>query len=338
MDEKPILHDLERLYLGIPDESVNLTFQDLANVKTTENRNQTTNNQPISEVSNNVSTRANSSLKPSLAKLPSLDFSIGLQSIQHDHNHHDIGRGNSPWGQFGQQIEGNHGPLHVHDTPQFSHASGGVKSPRSRTDDNSQFSHANASVKSPRSRSGGNDRLAYSMSYDDVSGASRRGDRRQRPGIPHSKICTICSTYVYVFRTRCLVCGRVYCSRCVKIGMGEMIEGRKCIECLGLKFSQRYIERAGKVGCCNWRYPSSLKQAELMCAEKGPRRSRRSYAQQSGVANSTSRSPMTPRSPITPRSPMTPRSPHAIGSTNEHSFMSSSFSPFSPHHINNLPF
>jgi hypothetical protein len=37
------------------------------------------------------------------------------------------------------------------------------------------------------------------------------------------------------------VCGRVYCSRCVKIGMGEMIEGRKCIECLGLKFSQRYI-------------------------------------------------------------------------------------------------
>ena len=37
------------------------------------------------------------------------------------------------------------------------------------------------------------------------------------------------------------VCGRVYCSRCVKIGMGEMVEGRKCIECLGLKFSQRYI-------------------------------------------------------------------------------------------------
>jgi len=23
--------------------------------------------------------------------------------------------------------------------------------------------------------------------------------------------------------------------------MGEMVEGRKCIECLGLKFSQRYI-------------------------------------------------------------------------------------------------
>ncbi|WJX58467.1 hypothetical protein P8452_43917 [Trifolium repens] len=103
-------------------------------------------------------------------------------------------------------------------------------------------------------------------------------------------------------------------------------------------FEERYIEEQGKyVRCCNWRYPISLKQAELMCAEKGPRRSRRS-AQQSGVANSTSRSPMTPRSPITPRSPMTPRSPHAIGSTNEHSFMSSSFSHFSPHHINNLPF
>ncbi|GAU36860.1 hypothetical protein TSUD_213840 [Trifolium subterraneum] len=317
MDEKPILHDLERLYLGIPDESVNLTFQDLANVKTTTN-------QSVSEISNNVPTRANSSLKPSLAKLPSLDFSIGLQSIQHDHNHHDIGRGNSPWGQFGQRIEENRGHVHVHDPLQFSHANGGAKSPRSRTGDNSQFSHASVSVKSPRSKSGGDDRLAYSMSYDDVSGASRRGGGRSRPGIPHSKICTICSTYVYVFRTRCLVCGRVYCSRCVKLGMGDMVEGRKCIECLGLKFSQRY--------------PISLKQAELMCAEKGPRRSRRSYAQQSGVENSTSRSPMTPRSPVTPRSPRTPRSPHAIGNTNEHSFMSTSFSPFSPHHINNLPF
>jgi len=85
----------------------------------------------------------------------------------------------------------------------------------------------------------------------------------------------------------------------------------------------RYIERAGKVGCCSWRYPNTLKQAELKCAEKGPRRSVRHG--HSGMANST-RS----RSPISPR-----RTHNAIGS-NEHSFvMSSSFSPFSPHY--NLP-
>ena len=32
----------------------------------------------------------------------------------------------------------------------------------------------------------------------------------------------------------------------------------------------RYIQRAGKVGCCNWRYHSMVKQAELMWAERGP--------------------------------------------------------------------
>lgn len=194
MDEKPILLDLETLYLGIPDESVNLTFQDLANVKTT------TTNQHVSEVSSNIPTRGNSSSSsssplPSLAKIPSLDFSKGLEaSIQHNqHHHHDIGRGGSPWGHFGQILEENRGHVHVHNPPQFGHTSGGRKSPQD--------------TKSPRSMTGGDDRSMYSMSYDDVSMASGRGGGgRRRPGIPHSKICTICSTYVYVFRTRCLVC------------------------------------------------------------------------------------------------------------------------------------
>ncbi|XP_058744730.1 uncharacterized protein LOC131617462 [Vicia villosa] len=320
MDEKPILLDLETLYLGIPDESVNLTFQDLADVKTT------TTNQHVSEVASNIPTREKFSPSPlpSLAKIPSLDFSKGLQasiqaSIQHNQHHHDIGRGGSPWGHFGQGPEENRGHGHVHDPPQFSHTSGNAKNPRDS--------------KSPRPMTGGDNRSTYSMSYDDVSMASGKGGGgRRRPGIPHSKICTICSTYVYVFRTRCLVCGRVYCCRCVKLGMGEMVEGRKCIECLGLKFSQRYIERAGKVGCCNWRYPITMKQVEMICAEKGPRRSRGSHTQ-SGVTTPRSHTQSgvtTPRS----KSPITPRSPHAIGNSNEHSFvMSSSFSPFSPHHI-----
>ncbi|KAL1541032.1 hypothetical protein AAHA92_25302 [Salvia divinorum] len=69
---------------------------------------------------------------------------------------------------------------------------------------------------------------------------------------------------------RCLVCGRVYCRQCVAIGMGEMKEGRKCIDCLGRRFSQRYINKAGNVGCCLG-YPSTVKQQELEWAEKGLR-------------------------------------------------------------------
>ncbi|TKY56608.1 B3 domain-containing transcription repressor VAL2 [Spatholobus suberectus] len=276
---KPILLGLEDLYQGIPDESVNLTFQDLAQVNTSEKR------KPTTRTTTTTPSR-------SLAKLPSLDFTKGLQASTQHHDHHlqgfghasgHSGHGDSPWGHSGH----------------FSHATGG------------------AQTQSPRCVASGDDRLGYGMSFDDMSVASGRGGRRRRPGIPHSKICAICNTYTYIFRTRCLVCGRVYCRQCVETGMGEMIEGRKCIECLGLRFSQRYIERAGKVGCCSWRYPKTLKQVELKCAEKGPRRSGR-YGH-SGMANSRS------------RSPVIPRRTHAIGS-NEHSFvMSSSFSPFSPH-------
>ncbi|KAJ0975492.1 hypothetical protein J5N97_017457 [Dioscorea zingiberensis] len=36
-----------------------------------------------------------------------------------------------------------------------------------------------------------------------------------------------------------VVCGRVYCRECVLRGMGDMAEGRKCIDCLGRRFSER---------------------------------------------------------------------------------------------------
>lgn len=73
------------------------------------------------------------------------------------------------------------------------------------------------------------------------------------------------------------MCGRVYCRNCVNIGMGEMNEGRKCVDCLGRRFSQRYIQRAGKTDkwwrfCC-WHksYPDKVKHQELKWAEKGPK-------------------------------------------------------------------
>ncbi|RDX81348.1 hypothetical protein CR513_37984, partial [Mucuna pruriens] len=229
--------ELEELYQGIPDESVNLTFQDLANVTSSHNRNSTI--EHVSEA-NIISNNNNPSKVPSssLSTVSSLDFRKGLEALNHSHHHHD----------------NNYNNHHHHQG--FGHRCG--DSPWGR------FSHASGGAPSAQSRAG-----EYSMSYDAMKSgeclASGKGGsgRRRRPGIPHSKICTICSNYAYVFTTRCLVCGRVYCRQCVEIGMGEMIEGRKCIECLGLRFSQRYIERAGMVGCFSWRYPSTLKHAEL---------------------------------------------------------------------------
>ncbi|KAJ1422935.1 hypothetical protein SESBI_12701 [Sesbania bispinosa] len=284
----PTKPGLEELYQGIPDESVNLTFQDLANVNSSYNRNTTMNTiEPFSDasiISNPTNTIAPSPPLSPMSIRPFHDFKKGLQ-LQASNHHHDNNN--------------------YHHHQDFGHR-GGV----------GNFGHASG-AQSPQSRAS-----EFSMSYDGRSGdslASGKGGaagRRRRPGIPHSKICTICSKYVYFFRTRCLVCGRVYCRQCVEMGMGEMTEGRKCIECLGLRFSQRYIERAGIVRCCSWRYPSTLKQVELKWAEKGPRRSGdRGYGHH-GIVSSR---------------PRTPRSPLSIAS-NESSFvMSATYPPFSPH-------
>nr|KYP72992.1 hypothetical protein KK1_005599 [Cajanus cajan] len=192
-----MLQDLEELYQGIPDESVNLTFKDLAQVNTSEKKKPTT---------------------ASLGKLPSLDFTKGLQGSGQHHEHHHVqdfaiarsSHGDTPWGHSGHFI---------------SHASGGGGGAERQ--------------QSPQCMASGDGHVGYGMSFDGISVASGRGSRRRRPGIPHSKICAICNTYIYIFRTRCLVCGRVYCRQCVETGMGEMAEGRKCVECLGLRFSQR---------------------------------------------------------------------------------------------------
>ncbi|KAI4307543.1 hypothetical protein L6164_030719 [Bauhinia variegata] len=211
--------ELEQLYLGVPDESVNLTFHDLARLNI--NINESESDPTITaEIGNPHILQPVSSNPPS--PLPST-------------------------GDFNK------------DHPDFEH--GGTAQ---------HYGHAHHSYS------------GYSTALDDTGGMSlgsqlpERAPRRRRPGIPHSNICTICSNYIYIFRTRCLVCGRVYCRDCVDTGMGEMTEGRKCVQCLGLRFSQRYIGKAGNVGCCSWRYPSTVKLAELKWAEKGPRRSGRS--------------------------------------------------------------
>ncbi|XP_041993546.1 uncharacterized protein LOC121744162 [Salvia splendens] len=218
--------ELEDLYLGVPDESVNLTFQDFAQVRHNQNQNQNQNNAEIKKLSPSsamspIAEKSKSPLSSPLPKLPSLDFSKGFPSPHHHHHHHL-------------------------------------------------------------------DMDQRSMMYDDMSVANygvERGGRR-RPGIPHSNICALCCNYIYICRHRCLVCGRVYCRQCVNTGMGDMTEGRKCTDCLGRRFSQRYIHRAGNIGWCMV-YPSVMKQQELKWAERGPRRSGDNMRRRSPVPSGT---------------------------------------------------
>ncbi|MQM05696.1 hypothetical protein Taro_038511 [Colocasia esculenta] len=173
----------------------------------------------------------------------------------------------------------------------------------------------------------------HSHAYEDTSGYGRtsrspyeeRAGGRRRPGIPHSKICSLCSVYVYIFLHRCLVCGRAYCRQCVGVGMGEMTEGRKCIDCLGMRFSQRYIRRAGKAGCCcSSRYPTAVMLQELNWAEKGPRRSGERGYERSGLISEYA------KSTVRAATPTRAAAPHIV-STSQASFDTSrARSPASP--------
>lgn len=159
---------LEELYQGVPDESVNLTFQDLANVNSSHKT-----IEPLSEDSiiSNPTTVPSPSLSP-LSLTPSHDFKKGLQVSNLSHHHHHG---------LNCRVVGDGGHEY-----QVRHAGRGAHSPQSRASE-------------------------YSMGYDAMSGeslASGKGGagRRRRSGIPHSKMCSICCSYVYFFRTRCLVC------------------------------------------------------------------------------------------------------------------------------------
>ncbi|XP_052207840.1 extra-large guanine nucleotide-binding protein 2-like [Diospyros lotus] len=272
--------ELEDLYSGIPDESVNLTFGDLAEVSKQNNRNSGPLH-PVSEKKEETSP---------LTKLPSLDFSRGLEAAATDNHRHHHHHDDSAWSSK------SHRQHHV--IRHANHASG--------SQDDEMVSNVSGMTMS---------------TYE-------QGGRRRRPGIPHSNICTVCSNYIYMCRNRCLVCGRVYCRQCVEIGMGEMTEGRKCIECLGRRFSQRYIHRAGQTGCCmRWRYQGIVMQQELKWAEKGPRRSGERRYGQSTMMVSRSRSPMTP----------SPRGHVDHGHSSSPSFVMNSPSPYSAYSPTNHP-
>ncbi|XP_020275044.1 uncharacterized protein LOC109849604 [Asparagus officinalis] len=281
--------ELEDLYLGIPDASVDLTFKDMTNIQQNDvaERKTTTNKAPIhQDPHKDLKTAIND-----LTKSPSLDFSKALQGAK------------------------------PHDR-------------RTIEDELYREHYARSNVK----RTGNGLRplnVESSLVYDDASAIStlspleEKGGKK-RTGIPHSNICPLCNKCIYFFRHRCLVCGRVYCRNCVGKGMGEMTEGRKCVDCLGRRFSPRYIHRAGKTGCWG-RYSGFVKQQELMWAEKGPRkRGERRYNEKS--SRNSVVMPATPR-----KSYVVPGTPNRFADNNYNSnpssfIASSTFSP-NPHNF-----
>ncbi|KAL3530978.1 hypothetical protein ACH5RR_010300 [Cinchona calisaya] len=338
--------DLEELYSGIPDDSVNLTFGDLAEVRPQSVHSSNEKKTPPLDTITKASPRKEE-VAP-LTKLPSLDFSRGLEaSARSDHHIHYQSRHLPHMHHLSHNRDTyNSTPISNHNNNldlQHDHQAAGGKHNAHYGHDLHHHHHhgiANASPYSQQQHHGVQLQNNSSMVYDDMSQMSGYpGERcgRRRPGIPHSKICTVCSTYIYIFRHRCLVCGRVYCRQCVGIGMGQMTEGRKCIECLGRRFSQRYIKKAGQIGCCMG-YPSIVKQQELKWAEKGPKGSGENRYGRSGIPMvSISRNPA-PRTPST-RGHNNNNPPSFVSNNSPSSFvMGSPYSPYYSSTNHPLPF
>ncbi|CAN0901685.1 hypothetical protein LINGRAHAP2_LOCUS21560 [Linum grandiflorum] len=241
--------ELEDLYSGIPDDSVNLTFQDMARVD------------PPIKIG-------------SLNKIPSLDFNKGLEATTHL-------QGQAPLrltqGEATVVVGSPRGSQHQHNVVMLDPVSYERGSPRGGHMNNSNALVMASPYQDRRQQTPANNYQYHGRgmtppppySPNDFSRSSvgtpmydmvGKGGGGRRPGIPHSNICTICSTYIYIFKNRCL---------------------------------------AGVVGCCS-RYPARVKQEELKWAEKGPRRSgERAYGSQHRNLKSGSSTPMM-ASPMTP--------------------------------------
>ncbi|THG20058.1 hypothetical protein TEA_025487 [Camellia sinensis var. sinensis] len=272
--------ELEEMYLGIPDDSVNLTFGDLADVKPEKRKSGPL--EPIKELNPKKQEPA------TLTKLPSLDFSRAFLGA----SHHHVAAAED----FASHRGG--GENHHHHNQHVDHHRGyNSSSPRRHAKETSMaYDDMSVFSTSPYRQGGGG------------------GGGRRRPGIPHSNICTVCSMWKSILQAMCeLGYGRDDRRKKVHRMFGEKIQrkviilfckaSKHDISLVGLKVLLgfvRYIQRAGQTGCCmKFRYPSMVMQQELKWAEKGPRRSgeRRYGSTTHSTMMSRSRSPITPRTP-----------------------------------------
>ncbi|KAK2992723.1 hypothetical protein RJ640_025226 [Escallonia rubra] len=153
--------ELEDLYLGVPDDSVNLTFQDLAEVKqlhahhsTSLERKRSGQLNPITEA---TTPKREKPLPPNLAKLPSLDFSRGLEATMNHHHQTNT-----------------HYHHHHHGEEEGLHASRGGGGLRDHHHASGRDHHRDhhAVAYSPRRDVGFRHAVETSVAFDDVSGMS----------------------------------------------------------------------------------------------------------------------------------------------------------------------
>ncbi|KAF8647592.1 hypothetical protein HU200_065222 [Digitaria exilis] len=296
--------ELEDLYLGVPDDSVDLTFKDLASSSLPAPATATSNLPKINEASDAASVadavaadghqdeRKKTTAGGALARSSTNIFTY--RPLE-DHHYSDAVGGGAGGG--GHGVGGGGALLQLSPSPAHPH-----QYEDDDEDDQHQYHYGAGAAGTTNSISrsagvagdggGGRRNRRLHVADDTAGGRHRSSGNYKRPGIPHSNICALCNSYV---------CGRVYCRRCVAGGMGDMTEGRKCIDCLGRRYSHRYIHRAGDTSCgfcCFWGYYPNAKAVtaqELIWAEKGPAPRRRprpagsstSYGGGSGYYSST---------------------------------------------------
>ena len=169
--------ELEDLYLGVPDESVDLTLRDMRGFQQNDVEERNLSFKNMANVQQNgIAERKIANMEPihedsredlnNLTKSPSLDFSKALQATKARDRHT------------------------VEDELYREHLA------RNNVKRNGNGLRPHAVESSPV--------------YDDanvfstVSRLEEKGGRK-RPGIPHSNICALCSEYIYFCRHRCLV-------------------------------------------------------------------------------------------------------------------------------------
>lgn len=176
--------DLEEMYMGVPDESVNLTFQHLAHIK-----------------QHHVVTHTQTMISPAACgKREPVDMSASNNTLSKlptpNQYHHETHISSS--GASGSNI--NHARRHLE--------TNSINSPEPPSVSN-MYRHAcyenDDDMMTMRRQYQGTDANTIKQFAMRSPVNSPRGVVAGRQGIPHSKICAICDRHIHVFRHRCLV-------------------------------------------------------------------------------------------------------------------------------------
>jgi hypothetical protein len=189
--------ELEDLYLGVPDDSVDLTFKDLASSSLPAPA--TTATAAASADGAGQDDELDNKQQPSLAR-----SSTNIFTYRPLEDHYDAAAAGGGGGGGGALLQ----------LPPSPAAPPTARFPHHHDDDDDyddQQHHYAAAAAVAGTTTGEGRRSRRSHVADDAAGgrhhrrAAHNSSNYNRPGIPHSNICALCNNYVYLFRHRCLV-------------------------------------------------------------------------------------------------------------------------------------